>query len=401
MAGNITRRPKLLYLVSEDWYFVSHRLSLAFAAKEAGFDVSVATRVANHGDEIRDAGLNLIPIGLARSGLNPLHEVRTLSELNAVFARAEPDLVHNVSLKPVIYGAWAAHRAGVKGIVNALMGLGWVFSSDSMKARALRPFVRLALRQALSAPGTRTIVQNVDDAALVADQQLAPRDSIRLIRGSGVNPTEYAAEDAGIDVPLVVLPARFLIAKGVRQFIEAAAQLKAEGVKARFALVGEPDTDNPAAVPREEILDAVLAGDVEHWGWRTDMPQVFREASLVCLPTFYGEGVPKALIEAAASARAIVATDVPGCREIVRPGDNGWLVPPRDVPALATALRQAISQPGLCAEFGARGRRMVEREFSLEAVITETLAVYGELVAMPAVGADDTASNVVPLRRAS
>ena len=397
----MARRPKLLYLVSEDWYFVSHRLALAFTAKEAGFDVSVATRVTRHGDDIRDAGLKLIPIALARSGLNPLHEARTLSELNAVFARETPDLVHNVSLKPVIYGAWAAHRAGAKGIVNALMGLGWVFSSDSAKARALRPFVRIALRQALSVPDTRTIVQNADDAALIADQQLAPRDSIRLIRGSGVNPAEYAAEDADADVPLVVLPARLLIAKGVREFIAAAAQLKVEGVNARFALVGEPDTDNPAAISREEILEAVLAGHVEHWGWRNDMSDVLRETSLVCLPTFYGEGVPKALIEAAASARAIVATDVPGCREIVRPGENGWLVPPRDVEALATALRQAIAQPGLCAELGMRGRRIVEREFSLGAVIQDTLAVYAELVAAPALQAPDDVASVVQLRRAS
>jgi glycosyltransferase involved in cell wall biosynthesis len=280
----MSRRPKLLYLVSEDWYFVSHRLSLAFTAKEAGFDVSVATRVTHHGDDIRDAGLNLIPISLARSSLNPLHEARTISELSAVFAREKPDVVHNVALKPVIYGAWTARRAGGAAIVNALMGLGWVFSSDSPKARALRPFVRYALRRALSAPGTRTIVQNADDAKLLADQQLAPRDSIRLIRGSGINPAEYATEDATVGVPLVVLPARLLIAKGVREFIAAAALLKAEGVKARFALVGEPDTDNPAAVPREELLDAVLAGNVEHWGWREDMAQ----ASCVCPPTVKG-----------------------------------------------------------------------------------------------------------------
>jgi glycosyltransferase involved in cell wall biosynthesis len=397
----MARQPKLLYLVSEDWYFVSHRLSLAFTAKEAGFDVTVAARVTHHGDDIRDAGLNLIPITLARSSLDPLHEARTISELNAVFARQKPDLVHNVALKPVIYGTWAARKAGVTGIVNALMGLGWVFSSNSPKARVLRPFVRYGLRQALSAPGTRTIVQNADDAALMADQQLAPRDSIRLIRGSGINPAEYATEDATVGVPLIVLPARLLIAKGVREFIAAAALLKAEGVKARFALVGEPDTDNPAAIPRQEILDAVVSGIVEHWGWRRDMPQVFSEASFVCLPTFYGEGVPKALIEAAASARAIIATDVPGCREIVHPGENGWLVPPRDVPALATALRQAIAQPGLCAEYGRRGRHIAERAFSLDSVIKETLAVYDELVSLPPAHLPDDMTNVVPLRRAS
>jgi glycosyltransferase involved in cell wall biosynthesis len=395
-------RPKLLYIVSEDWYFVSHRLPLAFAAKEAGFDVSVATRVARHADDIRDAGIDLIPISLARSSLDPVRDARAVSELHAVLVHEQPDLLHNVALKPVIYGSWAARRAGVKSVVNALMGLGWVFSSTSAKARALQPFVSQGLRFALSAPGTRTIVQNTSDAALLADRRLAPRDSIRLIRGSGVNPVHYPSDDAAIGVPLVVLPARLLVAKGVREFIEAAALLKAQGVKARFALVGEPDAENPAAVPREEIVAAVCEGHVEHWGWRQDMPQVFAEASLVCLPTFYGEGVPKALIEAAASARAIVATDVPGCREIVRPGENGWLVPPRNAVALADALDQAIRQPGLCAQFGQRGREIVEREFSLETVIAATLAVYGELVAMPdAQGSEVNLAAVQPLRRAS
>lgn len=394
-------RPKLLYIVSEDWYFVSHRLPLAFAAKEAGFDVSVATRVARHADDIRDAGLNLIPISLARSSLDPVRDARAFSEIGTVVAQVRPDLVHNVALKPVIYGSWAARRAGVKGVVNALMGLGWVFSSTSAKARALQPLVSQALRLALSSSGTRTIVQNASDAELLADRKLCPRDSIRLIRGSGVNPANYASDDAAIGVPLVVLPARLLVAKGVREFIEAAALLKAQGVKARFALVGEPDAENPAAVPREEIVAAVAEGHVEHWGWRQDMPQVFAEASLVCLPTFYGEGVPKALIEAAASARAIVATDIPGCREIVRPGENGWLVPPQNVPALADALDQAIRQPGLCGEFGQRGRDIVEREFSLESVIDATLSVYGELVAMPDAESSNTGADPVPLRRAS
>jgi glycosyltransferase involved in cell wall biosynthesis len=398
----MARRPKLLYLVSEDWYFVSHRLPLAVAAREAGFDVSVAARVASHGEIIEDAGLSLFPIAIARSSLNPARELRTMSEIAALFAREQPDLVHNVAVKPVIYGTRAARRAGVKGIVNALMGLGWTFSSESAKAQALRPFIAAALHNALSVPNARTIVQNSNDATLVAERQLAPRDTIRLIRGSGVEPGVYSTEEPPAGVPLVILPARLLIAKGVREFIAAAALLKEQGVAARFALVGEPDTENPAAITREEILDAVVAGHVEHWGWRQDMPQVFAKASLVCLPTFYGEGVPRALIEAAASARAIVATDVPGCREIVRHGENGWLVSPRDVDALATALRQAIAQPGLCAELGMRGRRLVEREFSLDVVIRDTLAVYAELVTMPVPrAASDRESNVVPLRRAS
>ena len=162
--------------------------------------------------------------------------------------------------------------------------------------------------------------------------------------------------------------------------MQAASILREEGVAARFALVGEPDTANPAAASPEEIERFVQTGHVEYWGWRSDMARVLNEASIVCLPTFYGEGLPKSLLEAAASARAVVATDVPGCREIVRPGKNGWLVPPRDVQALAGALREAITRPDLCARYGATGRKMVESEFSLGAVIEQTLALYDQVL---------------------
>ena len=372
-------RPKLLYLVSEDWYFVSHRLSLAVAAKAAGFDVSVATRVHRHGDAIKNAGVRLIPIAFARSGLHVWRELKSIAELMTLYQQEAPNLVHNIAVKPVIYGTLAARYAGVDGVINALGGLGWVFSSDSFKAQALRPLVRLAFRSALSGPNTRTIIQNADDAALLTDHRLAPKESIRLIRGSGVDPARYATSAPPLGPTLVVLPARLITDKGVGEFIKAAAMLKSGGIKARFVLVGEPDIGNPAAVGRNQLDLAVESGIIECWGWRDDMPEVFHAASIVCLPS-YREGLPKALLEAAASARAIVATDVPGCREIVRPGVNGWLVPPRDATALAEALQEGIRQPELCACYGAAGRRIVEQEFSLDAVIRETLAIYEEVV---------------------
>ena len=179
---------------------------------------------------------------------------------------------------------------------------------------------------------------------------------------------------------LVILPARLIAPKGIFEFMQAAALLKAEGIDARFALVGAPDAANPAVVTREVIEPYTRAGQVEYWGWREDMAHVLSMAKIVCLPTFYGEGLPKSLLEAAASARAIVATDVPGCREIVRHGENGWLVPPRNASELASALREAITQPELCTQYGAAGRLMVEREFSLEHVIKQTLDTYRELV---------------------
>ena len=379
MTGPATRH-KLLYLVSEDWYFVSHRLSLAIAAQAAGYDVSVATRVTKDGDTIRDAGLKLLPLTFERSGLGPVSEARTLARLIALYRQERPDLVHHVALKPVIYGSMAARAAGVGGVVNALMGLGFVFSSDSAKARALRPAVRSALKVALKGPNTRLIVQNRDDQTLIASQSLARANDLRLIRGSGVEPDDFPMVPSPPGPPLIVLPARLLKDKGVEEFVSAAKILKARGVDARFALVGDPDLRNPASISPATIAAWVASGSVEHWGWQpqASMPEIFGQSRVVCLPS-YREGLPRALLEAAACGRAIVATDVPGCREVVRHGVNGWLVPPRDAMALASALLEAIERPELCARYGAAGRALIEQELSAGHVIAETLAVYREL----------------------
>lgn len=374
--------PKLLYLVSEDWYFVSHRLALAVAAKKAGYDVVVATRVGKDGDTIRDAGLRLLPIQFERSGLGPASEAATLLRLIALYRRERPDLVHHVAVKPVVYGSIAARAAGVKGIVNALMGLGFVFTSETAKARALRPLVRAGLKPALKGARTRIIVQNTDDEALLDARGLARKADIRLIRGSGVDLAAFPVKAVPEGPPLVVLPARLLADKGVNEFVAAARMLKSEGVAARFALVGDPDPLNPSAIPLETVKGWARDGIVEHWGWKAqaEMPAVLSAARVVCLPS-YREGLPKSLLEAAAAGRAIVAADVPGNREIVRPGLNGWLVPARDASALRDALRQALANPELCDRYGAAGRRLVEAEMSLGHVIDATLGVYAELMA--------------------
>jgi glycosyltransferase involved in cell wall biosynthesis len=372
-------KPKLLYLVSEDWYFVSHRLALARAAREAGFDVVVATRTAGHADPIRDAGLRLEPITFFRSGLAPLGEAGTLLELVRLYRRERPDIVHHVALKPVIYGSLAARTAGVKGVVNALMGLGYVFSSQDLKARVLRPLVRAALEQALKGARARVIVQNRDDFDELVRQGIAGAEDLRLIRGSGVDPSQFDPQHPAAGDPIVVLPARMLRDKGVIEFAEAAEFLKSRGARARFVLCGEPDPLNPASLGQDEIDALVHRGAVEYWGWRKNMGDVWKSAQIVCLPS-YREGLPKALLEAAASGLPIVATDVPGCREIVRHGENGWLVPARDAGALAAALAEAIADPARRARYGARGRRMVEDEFALARVIGETLAVYREVL---------------------
>ena len=209
---------------------------------------------------------------------------------------------------------------------------------------------------------------------------MATADSIRLIRGAGVDPGAYRQVKAAGETPLVVLPARLLRDKGVGEFVEAARLLRARGVKARFALVGKPDPANPASVSQAEIDAWVSEGAVECWGWQDDMPNIFAQAQIVCLPTYH-EGLPKSLLEAAASGCAIVTTDIAGCREIVRHGVTGWLVPTRDAQALTSALQQAIEQPGLRERYGASARALVETDFSASRVASDTIAVYDELMA--------------------
>lgn len=373
------RRPRLLFVVTEDWYFVSHRLPHAAAAIEAGFEVAVATRIGRHERLIRDSGLSLFPVSFNRSGIGPIEEMRTLAQLLRIYRRYAPDIVHQVALKPVVYGSIVARLAGVKGVVNALGGLGYVFSSQGRRARLLRNVARPALKLALRGGNKRLIVQNEDDRRRIVEGRLADASSVRLIRGAGVDPQGYGRSDAASQPPLVVLPARLLREKGVGEFVAAARLLKARGVGARFALVGQPDTMNPASVMQQEVDDWVAEGAVEAWGWRDDMPAVLAQTQIACLPTYYGEGLPKSLLEAAASGCALVATDIPGCREIVRHEETGLLVPSRDPEALADALQRLIANPELRLTYGDAARRLVESDFSMRRVVGETLDIYAEL----------------------
>lgn len=377
LAGG--RAPRLLFVVTEDWYFCSHRLGLAKAAHEAGYDVAVATRVDRHGDIIEDAGLRLFPLALKRSGRGAVSELRTIAQLMALYRRERPDLIHHVAMKPVIYGSLAARLTGIKGVVNALAGLGYVFRSTHGRARAMRSMMRPALRSAFAPASTRVIVQNEDDRAQILSLRLAEPGKVRLIPGSGVDLGPYQPASAQSDEPLVILPARLLRDKGVEEFVAAARALRAEGIKARFALVGRPDPANPQSVSPRQVDQWAAEGAVEVWGWQEDMPSVYRQAQIVCLPSYH-EGFPKALLEAAASSCAIVATDIPGCNDIVRAGETGWLVPPKTVPELTEALRTAIRSPELRARYGANARRRVEDHYAIDRVVADTLELYREVL---------------------
>jgi glycosyltransferase involved in cell wall biosynthesis len=373
-------RPKILFVVAEDWYFWSHRRPIAAAALQNGYDVYVATRVGDCGEKIIGAGFRLIPLRLNRSSYSLFYELRTVRQLRSIYRQVKPDIVHHIALKPVLYGSMAALGERRTQVINAFAGLGYLVSSPTFKARALKRVLWTMFRFLLNRPNSFLLLQNREDRdLLVADVGVLP-EKTTIIRGSGVDIHEFQATAELPGVPIVLLSSRMLWIKGISDFVDAAKLLRARGVNARFVLAGDTDLGSPGAIPREKLQEWQNAGSVEWWGHQQSMPQMLQQATLVCLPSHGGEGVPKALIEAAASERAIVATDVPGCRDIVRHGINGLLVATKNPAALADAIATLLNDASLRAEMGRRGRKIAVNEFSEEKVIQQTLALYRKLL---------------------
>ncbi|MBI5315646.1 MAG: glycosyltransferase family 4 protein, partial [Nitrospirae bacterium] len=352
--------PRLLYLITEDWYFWSHRLDLARAAREAGYNVIVATRVTDHGERIRGEGFQLEPLEMVRRSRNPFREVIAVAELVRLYRRVNPDVVHHVAMKPILYGSLAAWLTRVPSVINAFAGLGYAFMDE--RNGLLRWCVKTAFRTVLRLSHSVALVQNQDDQDRLVGEGVVPASRARIIAGSGIDVAVYSMQPQPSGIPVVVLPARMLRDKGVGEFVEAARRLKQKGIHARFILVGRRDEHNPAAIPEIRLKEWVQEGVVEWWGHREDMPAVYAAAMLVVLPS-YREGLPKVLLEAAACGKAIVATDVPGCREIVRDRFNGLLVSPRDSTALAAAIEELLSDQALREVMGQRSRTRVLAEW--------------------------------------
>ena len=365
--------PKLLFLVTEDWYFVSHRLPLAIAALREGFDVTVVTRCRKHCGPMKDLGLRVIPFEMNRRGLSPLTLAWEAAGLARLYRREQPDIVHHVALRPVVAGAIAARIAGVPNVISAVTGLGFLFTDGGrvpLVRRVLQRFLPWLMSQGL------VIVQNPDDSAMLVHSGM-PANIIRLIPGAGVDAHQFAPAPEYEGQPMVMLASRLLWDKGVGEFVEVARMLRDRGV--RFVLVGEPDSDNPASVTEADVNGWLAEGVVEWWGHQENMAQTLRMAHIVCLPS-YREGLPKVLLEAMACGKACVATDAPGCREAVRHGDNGLLVPIKNARALAAAIVRLLDDPEERACMGARGRERAVAEFCQERVIEATLEIYRELL---------------------
>ena len=373
-------RRRILYLVTEDWYFWSHRLPIARAARDRGFEVVVATRVQSHGERISREGFRLVPLRWRRRSLNPWHETIALCELLKVYRRERADIVHHVALKPAVYGSLVARLTGANAVVNTVAGLGYVFTSRQFKARLLSPVLKRSFRFLFNRPNVRLIIQNPDDGNALVEFCRVRAGQTVLIRGSGVDLARFVPAPEPSGRPNVTMVSRMLWDKGVGELVEAARRLRESGEPIGVTLVGSPDPENPASIPVAQLERWQREGLVEWLGYQEDIAKVWAGSTIAVLPTTYGEGVPKALIEAAACGRPIIATDVPGCREIVRPGESGLLVPARDTDALVEAIRRLARDPALRRSMGEKGREHAAGGFSEETVVERTMALYDSLL---------------------
>lgn len=371
---------KLLYLVTEDWYFVSHRLPMARAAKRAGFEVHVATRVTAHGSAIEREGFVLHPLDWERGKLDPLHLASAVMQVRRLYKNVQPWIAHHVALAPTIVGSLAASGLNFP-CLNALAGMGFAFTSHSPKARVMRVALTTLLRRVLRRSHATALVQNPDDRRALEAIGI-PVGKIALIPGSGVD-TDALQPFPEPPPPVTVgFVGRLLHDKGVAALMEAHRLLRERGEDLELLIAGDADPANPACIPEAELAAWKTREHVSFLGHVSDVREVWRRAHIAVLPS-RREGLPLSLLEAAACGRPLVATDVPGCRQIARQDVNALLVPPDEPASLADAIARLAANAELRRRFGVAGRQLVEAEFSSARVGGEIVALYRKLLKIP------------------
>lgn len=373
---------KLLFVVNTTSFFLSHRLPIALAAKDAGYEVHIAT-----GTPDLQAIPALAPFGLphhfvpiSRSGKNLISEVSGFWALYKLMKQLKPDLVHLVTIKPVLYGGIAARFAKIPGTVAAISGLGLVFCDNSIKNRFLRFITSQLYRLALSQGHLRVIFQNQHDLKKLSAVCKLADEHVSLIPGSGVQLNDYPYKPEPEGQPVVTFAARLIKEKGPYVFERAARMLRERGVKARFLILGSVDPGNPNSVNEKDITAWSAEGIVEVLGQADNVASFFIKSHIICLPSYYGEGLPKVLIEAAACGRAVVTTDHPGCKDAIIPGVTGLLVSKRNAYELAEALERLILNPALRQKMGRAGRTLAEQRFGIDKVIDAHMQAFDELL---------------------
>jgi len=372
-------RRKILFVVNDAGFFKSHRLRLAQEASARGYEPVVACGRSSGEAALCEYGIRCRTFALSRSGLNPIRDLNTFIALLRIYRDEKPDIVHHVTIKPVIYGTLASRLAHVPAVVNAIPGMGFVFTQRGFTASVVRNLVNLLYRIALVHGNMRFIFQNREDLQNFVEHTVIPEPQTYLIRGSGIdlNDFPYTPEPPG-PVSFVLL-ARMLSDKGIREFVEAARRVRSSQPQWRFVLVGGVDPGNPSSLTEAELEAWNAEGVVEWLGHRSDVPAILAGAHVVCLPS-YREGLPKSLLEASAIGRPMIASNVPGCREVVRDGITGLLVEPRDAVALADAMLRLGLDPTLRARLGRAARERAEALYSIEDVVRDTFLIYDELL---------------------
>lgn len=372
---------KIILVLNGVTYFISHRLPIAVELKRQGYEVHVVCPDAKPAD-FDQYGFTYHQVEMSRKGMNPFVELAVILNLYKLFKQTKPDLVHLVTIKPYLYGGIAARLAGVPCVVSAVAGLGIVFSQNNLKAKLLRTILYPLFKFAFNHKNQNVIFQNRDDKQALVDWINLPEIKATVIRGAGADLNQYPYLPEPSNNPAVIaFAARLLKDKGVEQFVEASALLKQRGVSARFWLIGEPDPGNSNTVTQEQLKSWEQGGLIECLGYRTDIPLLFSQANVVSLPSFYGEGLPKVLIEAAACGRAVVTTDWPGCRDAITPSETGLLVPIKDSVALAEAFQQLIENDEQRLAMGKAGRKLAEDVFDVNKVVAQHIDIYKELLA--------------------
>ena len=370
----------ILFLVNDPAFFISHRLPIAQAAKRAGYDVHIATGPGDDGGKIADNGFVHHVLPISRSGKNPFLDLWLIILLFRLFKMVRPSLVHLVTIKPVIYGGIAARLARVPGVVMAISGLGYVYIAKGFKASLLRSVIIKPLYQiATHNRNLRVIFQNTDDQAIITTMCRLPIEQVCLIKGAGVDARryQYVAEPDGRLV--VAMAARLLKDKGVIEFFQAAKRIAARQIDAEFWLLGDIDLDNPQSITTQELEEWREEGVIKILGYQSDIAHLFTKCHIIVLPS-YREGLPMVLQEAAACGRAVVTTDVPGCRDAIIPGKTGLLVPVKDDLALADAIETLLRDSQLRQSFGLNGLALSQALFSIEKIVAEHLTIYQALL---------------------
>lgn len=372
------KKKRILIVVNDLSFFLSHRLQIAVKAQRVGYEVFIVTPGSPNENEIEKAKLMHIAWPLSRGSMDPFRELNSLWALAQIFKKYRPDLVHLVTIKPMLYGGVLARLLRIRSMIAAVSGLGTLFVDLVGKRGAKQRLLEMAYRFAFGHKHCKVIVQNQDDLKTLKFMRALHSNQSVMIKGSGVDLERFNYSPLHTGTPLVILPARMLWNKGVGEFVEAAKILLSNEVNVRMALVGPYDPHNPEAVPLVQLEKWKEEGPVEWWGYREDMPDILAACHFVVLPS-YREGIPKALQEAAAAGRAIVTTDAIGCREVVDHGLTGLLVPLRDSSALAEAIESLLSDFNRLEVMGQEGRKKAEEEFNIENVIDAHLEIYKEL----------------------